>query len=94
MFADLGSTLVPLLGPFVADSDSGSEVQPRQVRYAKMPDYFSEFKDKGGELGCYLGSCILAKILISDLQSKLFMVSGVARQVGVAKVDDGGWWLT
>ncbi len=66
---------MPLLSPFVADSDSGSELQPRQVKYAKMPDYFSEFKDKGGELGCYLGSCILAKILISDLQSKMFVVS-------------------
>ncbi|KAM0755188.1 hypothetical protein T439DRAFT_322245 [Meredithblackwellia eburnea MCA 4105] len=69
----LGPALIPLLSPFVIDPESGSETQPRAIRHAKVPDYFSEFKHKGGEWGCYLGGCILAKILISDLQSKLFM---------------------
>lgn len=68
----LGPALIPLLSPFGIDPESGSETQPRVIKFAKVPDYFSEFKLRGGELGCYLGGCILAKILISDLQSKLF----------------------
>lgn len=71
----LGNTLVPLLSPFVIAADAGSETQPKGVRYARTPDYFSEFKTRQGELACFLGGSIMAKILISDLTSRLFMVS-------------------
>lgn len=94
--AALGPSLVPLLSPFGIDPESGSEAQPRLIRFAKIPDYFSEFKQRSGELGVYLGGCIVAKvrspapclcsagsiadpdldlqILVSDVQSKLFVV--------------------
>ncbi|KAL8281512.1 hypothetical protein RQP46_006196 [Phenoliferia psychrophenolica] len=70
----LGPALIPLLAPYGIDPESASETQARVIKFAKVPDYFSEFKQRGGELACYLGGCILAKILISDLQSKLFVV--------------------
>ncbi|KDE05385.1 hypothetical protein MVLG_04295 [Microbotryum lychnidis-dioicae p1A1 Lamole] len=69
----LGAALIPQLEPYVIDPDSGSESQPKIVKYARTPDYFSEFKERSGELAVYLGGCIMAKILISDLQSRLFM---------------------
>ncbi|ORY69162.1 hypothetical protein BCR35DRAFT_308189 [Leucosporidium creatinivorum] len=69
----LGPTLIPLLKPFTIDPESGSESQPKTLRYARTPEYFSEYKERGGELGCFLGGCIMAKLLIGDLQSRLFM---------------------
>ncbi|GAA6035638.1 hypothetical protein JCM8097_004941 [Rhodosporidiobolus ruineniae] len=78
----LGSTLAPLLSPYRLDADSGTVaaiaaeggvVPQRGVRYARTPDYFSGFKERVGEWGCYLGAGIMGKLLISDLQSKLFM---------------------
>ncbi|KAK4048855.1 hypothetical protein OIO90_005663 [Microbotryomycetes sp. JL221] len=69
----LGSTLVTLLSPYSIDNDSTHESSTKTTRYIKTPDYFSEFKTREGELTCFLGSSILSKILISDLQSRLFM---------------------
>ncbi|GAA5950920.1 hypothetical protein JCM21900_000373 [Sporobolomyces salmonicolor] len=93
----LGATLLPLLSPYTIDVDSGSEAQPKTMRYARVPDYFSQFKEHTGDWGIYLGECIMGKacfaslfvvrlgaatdpmgvrcaqLLISDLQSKLFM---------------------
>lgn len=76
--AALGPTLIPLLTPFTIDPESGSETQPKVLRYARTPEYFSEYKERGGELGCFLGGCIMAKLLIGDLQSRLFMVRGAS----------------
>ncbi|SCV74979.1 BQ2448_8008 [Microbotryum intermedium] len=78
----LGAALIPQIEAYVIDPDSGSESQPKIVKYARTPDYFSEFKERSGELAVYLGGCIMAKILISDLQSRLFMVS-----ITLSKVD-------
>ncbi|KAM0786635.1 hypothetical protein ACM66B_002087 [Microbotryomycetes sp. NB124-2] len=69
----LGATLVPLMAPYSLDNDSSGETQTRVIRHAKTPDYFSEYKTRPGELACFLGGSIMAKILISDLQSRLFM---------------------
>lgn len=60
--AALGPALIPLLGAYAVDADVGSETQTRVLRYVRVPDYFSEFKERGGELGCYLGGCIVAKV--------------------------------
>ncbi|KAK4049537.1 hypothetical protein OIV83_004034 [Microbotryomycetes sp. JL201] len=70
--SSLGSTLVPLMAPYSLESDQTGETQ-RVMRHARTPEYFSEFKTRPGELACFLGGSIMAKILISDLQSRLFM---------------------
>lgn len=57
--------LIPLLFPCVIDPDSGAESQAKILRYVKAPDYFSEFKERGGDWGCYLGGCIMAKVSLT-----------------------------
>ncbi|GAA6003608.1 hypothetical protein JCM10207_003507 [Rhodosporidiobolus poonsookiae] len=78
----LPPALLPLLLPFRPDPDSGTlaaiaaegGVAPqRGVRWAPTPEYFANFKERGGELGVYLGACIMGKLLIGDSQAKLFM---------------------
>ncbi|GAA5852346.1 hypothetical protein JCM8547_006749 [Rhodosporidiobolus lusitaniae] len=78
----LGSTLTALLLPFRPDTDSqtlaaiaaeGGVPPVRGVRHARTPDYFANFKERAGEWACYLGGCIMGKLLIGDAQSKLFM---------------------
>ncbi|BGO95518.1 hypothetical protein NBRC10512_007776 [Rhodotorula toruloides] len=73
----LGATLVPLLSPFRSDASAAPydpEGPPfnRATRYARTPDYFANFKDRAGDWACYLGGCIMGKLLLGDTQSKLF----------------------
>jgi actin-related protein 9 len=39
-----------------------NEVQPKSVRVLKIPDYFSEYRDKGDGLAAFLGGSIVAKV--------------------------------
>ncbi|GAA5933637.1 uncharacterized protein JCM15063_001368 [Sporobolomyces koalae] len=79
----LGSTLIPLLTPFVQnvtndpaldEQDPSAGASGRQpIKFARTPDYFSNFKPHTGDWAVYLGACIMGKLLIGDQQSKLFM---------------------
>ncbi|GAA5894212.1 hypothetical protein JCM6882_007603 [Rhodosporidiobolus microsporus] len=89
----LGATLAPLLSPFRPSPDSstlaaiaaeGGAPPQRGVRYAPTPEYFANFKERGGEWGCYLGAGIMGKLLIGDAQSKLFMTKQEYAQHGPA----------
>ncbi|GAA5833035.1 hypothetical protein JCM11251_006486 [Rhodosporidiobolus azoricus] len=89
----LGLLLPTLLSPFRPSPDSSTlaaiaaegGIPPQQgVRWAKTPDYFANFKERGGEWGCYLGAGIMGKLLIGDNQSKLFMSKQEYAQHGPA----------
>ena len=54
--------MLSLLSTNIVDAESGSEFQPRYMRHARTPDYFSEFKERGGEWATYLGACIMSKV--------------------------------
>ncbi|GAA5874690.1 hypothetical protein JCM3774_004782 [Rhodotorula dairenensis] len=74
----LGPALIPLLSPFRSDPSAGvydpdGTAPSRTTRFAKTPNYFSSFKDRGGDWAVYLGACIMGKLLIGDAQSRLFM---------------------
>ncbi|GAA6063804.1 hypothetical protein JCM10212_005967 [Sporobolomyces blumeae] len=85
----LGATLIPLLSPFsipaVEDplEPQSAGAQPT-MRYARTPEYFSNFKEHAGDWGVYLGECILGKLLIGDQQSKLFMSKAEYASTGPA----------
>ena len=58
----LGPALIPLLTPYCTDPESLAETQTKLLRHAKFPEYISEYKTRGGEMGVFLGGCILAKV--------------------------------
>ncbi|GAA6017324.1 hypothetical protein JCM11491_000631 [Sporobolomyces phaffii] len=88
----LGSTLVPLLSPYVQSpaptdvvtAEGGPVMDKQPMRFAKTPDYFSNFKPHSGDWAVYLGGCIMGKLLIGDQQSKLFMSKADYAQKGPA----------
>ncbi|TFY79067.1 hypothetical protein EWM64_g4944 [Hericium alpestre] len=52
--------------------DQQTDVQPRQIRIIKVPEYFAEFREKGDGLAAFLGSSIVAKITFHDPNAKNF----------------------
>ena len=47
-----------LLGNFELQSD----VQPKQARVIHVPEYFSEYRERGDGLAAFLGASIVAKV--------------------------------
>ena len=43
-------------------ADQHNEVQPKQIRTVKVPEYFAEYREKGDGLAAFLGSSIVAKV--------------------------------
>ncbi|GAA5954590.1 hypothetical protein JCM3765_003824 [Sporobolomyces pararoseus] len=88
----LGNTLIPLLSPYVQSpipltdtySESGPSYNKQSMKFAKCPEYFSNFKKHSGDWSVYLGGCIMGKLLIGDQQSKLFMSKADYAQKGPA----------
>ncbi|GAA5907385.1 uncharacterized protein JCM6883_001187 [Sporobolomyces salmoneus] len=87
----LGTTLVPLLSPYVQSpisidlyAEGGPTYNKLAMKFARTPDYFSNFKKNGGDWAVYLGECIMGKLLIGDQQSKLFMSKADYAQKGPA----------
>ncbi|KAI0305915.1 actin-like ATPase domain-containing protein [Multifurca ochricompacta] len=50
----------------LTNADQHNEVQPRQVRILKVPEYFAEYREKGDGLAAFLGSSIVAKVTFHD----------------------------
>jgi len=50
----------------LSNADQHNEVQPRQVRIVKVPEYFAEYREKGDGLAAFLGSSIVAKVTFHD----------------------------
>ncbi|KAI0044759.1 actin-like ATPase domain-containing protein [Auriscalpium vulgare] len=61
--AGLHSYLLPYV---LSNPDQHNEVQARQIRTIKVPDYFAEFREKGDGLAAFLGTSIVAKITFHD----------------------------
>ncbi|KAH9036369.1 actin-like ATPase domain-containing protein [Lactarius pseudohatsudake] len=50
----------------LGNADQHNEVQPRQVRIVRVPEYFAEYREKGDGLAAFLGSSIVAKVTFHD----------------------------
>ncbi|PWY99239.1 actin-like ATPase domain-containing protein [Testicularia cyperi] len=56
-------------------------LQPRNVRALRVPDYFSEFKDRT-DLAQFLGGTIYAKLIFGDPQAKAFITKQNYNEAG------------
>ncbi|KAH9176049.1 actin-like ATPase domain-containing protein [Lactarius sanguifluus] len=50
----------------LGNADQHNEVQPKQVRIVRVPEYFAEYREKGDGLAAFLGSSIVAKVTFHD----------------------------
>ncbi|KAI9511582.1 actin-like ATPase domain-containing protein [Russula earlei] len=63
----IGPALQTHLAPFILSSaDQHNEVQPKQIRIVKVPEYFAEYRERGDGLAAFLGSSIVAKVTFHD----------------------------
>jgi actin-related protein 9 len=46
----------------LSSADQHNEVQPKQIRTVRVPEYFAEYREKGDGLAAFLGSSIVAKV--------------------------------
>src|SRR5260221_9134458 len=51
-----------LASHILSSADQHNEVQPKQIRTVKVPEYFAEYREKGDGLAAFLGSSIVAKV--------------------------------
>jgi len=51
-----------LASHILSSADQYNEVQPKQIRTVKVPEYFAEYREKGDGLAAFLGSSIVAKV--------------------------------
>ena len=59
----IAQALQTRLAPHILSSvDQYNEVQPKQIRTVKVPEYFAEYREKGDGLAAFLGSSIVAKV--------------------------------
>ncbi|KAG6890975.1 hypothetical protein C0992_011734 [Termitomyces sp. T32_za158] len=70
----IGVALQSRVAPFVVTPELQTEVQPRFVRILNIPEYYSEYRDIGNGLACFLGSSITAKVSPNDLSSGISSV--------------------
>ena len=61
--AGIAPALQTYLTSFIlSNADQHNEVQPKQIRTVKVPEYFAEYREKGDGLAAFLGSSIVAKV--------------------------------
>jgi actin-related protein 9 len=60
----MGPFFAVLLGRYVVQNPEQhtNEVQPKSVRTLKIPDFYSEYREKGEGYAAFLGSSIIAKV--------------------------------
>ena len=60
----MGPFFAVLLGRYVVQNPEQhtNEVQPKFVRTLKIPDFYSEYREKGEGYAAFLGSSIIAKV--------------------------------
>jgi actin-related protein 9 len=65
---------------------------PTSARYARMGEYFPEWKDLGYETAQFLGAQIMAKVLyvVDQGQSKAFMTRTDYNELGPSAIGDFG----
>jgi hypothetical protein len=73
--------LIPLLSPYVQSpvaidlyAEGGPLMNKSPMKFAKCPEYFSNFKRHGGDWAVYLGACIMGKVSYLYLYPPFFSV--------------------
>jgi actin-related protein 9 len=46
----------------LSNADQHNEVEPKQIRIVKVPEYFAEYREKGDGLAAFLGSSIVVQV--------------------------------
>ncbi|TBU54678.1 actin-like ATPase domain-containing protein [Dichomitus squalens] len=71
----LGVALSGRLAPYILSAPDvpNNEVQPRNIRTLRVPDYFAEYRDKGDGLAAFLGTSIVAKLAFNDPAGKNYV---------------------
>ncbi|KAI6015988.1 actin family [Pisolithus microcarpus] len=70
----IGIALQSRLSPYIlSNPEQPTDVQPRSIRVASVPEYFAEFREKGDRLAAFLGTSIVAKIIFNESQTKSFV---------------------
>ena len=84
----MGPFFTVLLGRYIVQ-DPGqhlmNEIQPKSIRTLKIPEFYSEYREKGEGYAAFLGSSIVAKVspfvnnssvCLSDMGSCFFSSEG------------------
>lgn len=61
----MGQFFAVLLGRYIVQNPEQhlmNEIQPKSIRTLKIPDFYSEYRDKGEGYAAFLGSSIIAKV--------------------------------
>lgn len=64
----MGPFFAVLLGRYIVQNPEQhlmNEVQPKSIRTLKIPEFYSEYRDKGEGYAAFLGSSIVAKVSLS-----------------------------
>ncbi|KZT27748.1 actin-related protein [Neolentinus lepideus HHB14362 ss-1] len=70
----MGTSLQSRLGTFILNQpDQHNDIQPRNIRVLKIPEYFAEYREKGDGFAAFLGAGIVAKIAFHDPNGKNFV---------------------
>ncbi|KAI0272457.1 actin-domain-containing protein [Gloeopeniophorella convolvens] len=100
----IATALQSRLSSFIlSNADQHNEVQPKQIRVVKVPEYFAEYREKGDGLAAFLGSSIVAKVTFHDgknfiskadygergPKAVLEIILGNAEQVAVSSIGNG-----
>ncbi|KAG6813824.1 hypothetical protein H0H92_006768 [Tricholoma furcatifolium] len=62
----IGVALQSRVAPYIVTPDLQTDMQPRYARVLSVPEYFSEYRDTGNGLACFLGASITAKIIFNE----------------------------
>lgn len=68
----MGPFFAVLLGRYIVqnpDQHLMNEIQPKSIRTLKIPDFYSEYREKGEGYAAFLGSSIVAKVGPSENRS-------------------------
>ena len=65
VYVGMGPFFTVLLGRYIVQNPEQhlmNEVQPKSIRILKIPDFYSEYREKGEGYAAFLGSSIVAKV--------------------------------
>ena len=80
----MGPFFAVLLGRYIVQNPEQhltNEVQPKSIRTLKIPDFYSEYREKGEGYAAFLGSSIIAKVgfVCELLEPMFFLMMAVLR---------------
>ena len=63
----------------LSNADQHNEVEPKQIRNVKVPEYFAEYREKGDGLAAFLGSSIVVQVHPIDFCLSLAVLAYLRR---------------